>query len=129
MPRSRSSSHQLTALVNGDIFVSDDAVQHGVLLDHRVLKEDAALHHGALLHLDAAEQDAVLHAALDIAAVGNEGVDTLAAGCNRFLWLIEPGGESGVSSSLILQPQACSAALVVRVAGTIVATANADFKN
>ena len=62
------------------VFVGDDTAHVGAGLHHRVFKEHTVLHMSALFYPNAPEQNAVADAALNIAAIGDQGVDALAAG-------------------------------------------------
>ena len=67
-------SNEGASLPDGHSLVGNDAAQGGILFHHRALKEHAVLHLRSLLYPDTPKQNAVFHAALNIAAIGNEGV-------------------------------------------------------
>ena len=67
-------SDEGASLPDGHSLVGNDAAQGGILFHHRALKEHAVLHLRSLLYPDTPKQDAVFHAALNIAAIGNEGI-------------------------------------------------------
>ena len=51
---------------------------NGALFHHRTLEQNTVFHIGALFHLHAAEHHAALHTALNVAAVGDEGIHAYA---------------------------------------------------
>ena len=103
------------------VFVGDNTAHIGAGLHHRVFKEHAVLHMSALFYPNAPEQDAVADTALNIAAVGDQGVDTLTAGIDIggggvvFLGVYRTLGAEQLRPDL--RPQQLHAALIVRLHG------------
>ena len=56
------------------IFSEDAALDHSTRLDHDAIHQDGILNGRALFHDDAGAQDGVLDAAVDLAALGDEGI-------------------------------------------------------
>src|SRR5699024_10944814 len=72
----------LCACADHHILSQDAALDHGAGLDHDAVHQDRVLHGSAVLDHDARRQHRVLDAAIDAAALGDEGVLDHGAGAD-----------------------------------------------
>ena len=68
-------AHEHSVLIDHHVFIRDDIGQRSSGFDHRTLHQYAVGHLGTLFYNDAAGEDGVFHHALNIAAVGYQGLD------------------------------------------------------
>ena len=67
-----------------NILSQDAALDHSTCLDHNAIHQDSILNGSALFHGNACAQDRVLGAAIDLAALGDEGI--LHHGAGPIFW-------------------------------------------
>ena len=71
---------QRAAVANGDVFVSNHALQANIVARVGVLQQNAVTHDCAATDVDTTEQDRVFHRSLNDASVGDQRACDLGAG-------------------------------------------------